>query len=75
MHARTANRDQRVNVFDMLIARNHATHFLNALKLISVPDGKGGWIREFDAAESQDRSPRKQRAERAVDLLLAGEGV
>ena len=36
------NRDRRVNVFDMLIARNNTTHFLNALKLITVPAGKGG---------------------------------
>ncbi|KKL81390.1 hypothetical protein LCGC14_1995200, partial [marine sediment metagenome] len=31
------NRDQRVNVTDMLIARDNQTHFLDALKLITVP--------------------------------------
>ena len=35
------NRDKLVNVFDMLAARNNATHFLNALELITVPAGKG----------------------------------
>jgi len=33
------NRDQRVNATDMLIVRNSQTHFLNALNLITVPDG------------------------------------
>jgi len=35
------NRDERVNATDMLIARSNQTHFLDALKLISVPTGKG----------------------------------
>ena len=34
------DRDARVNAIDMLIARNNQTHFLNALKLITVPGGK-----------------------------------
>ncbi|MBN2475076.1 MAG: hypothetical protein JXB62_10740 [Pirellulales bacterium] len=34
------NRDGRVNATDMLLARNNQTHFLNALKLITAPDGK-----------------------------------
>ncbi len=34
------NRDARVNISDMLIARSHQTHFLNALRLIAVPGGK-----------------------------------
>lgn len=33
------NRDARVNATDMLIARNHPTHFLNALQLITVAKG------------------------------------
>ncbi len=32
------NRDARVDAADMLIARNNPTHFLNALRLISVSD-------------------------------------
>jgi len=34
------NRDKRVNATDMLIARENQTHFLNALRLISVPQFK-----------------------------------
>jgi len=34
------NRDSRVNATDMLITRNHQTHSLNALKLITAPEGK-----------------------------------
>jgi len=44
------NRDQRVNATDMLIARNNQTHFLNALKLITVPDGKTAVRLDVDAA-------------------------
>jgi len=33
------NRDRRVNATDMLIAQNHQMHSLNALKLITAPDG------------------------------------
>ena len=38
------DRDERVDVFDMLIARNHSTHFLNALQLITVPESGGGGV-------------------------------
>ena len=34
------DRNRRVDIFDMLIARNNQTQFHNALKLITVPDGK-----------------------------------
>ncbi len=34
------NRDARVDVTDMLIARHNQAHFLNALRLISVPATK-----------------------------------
>ena len=50
------NRDQRVNVFDMLIARNSTTHFLNALKLITVPAGKG----EIAADDLKSTAPAVQ---------------
>ncbi len=56
------DRDARVNAGDMLIARSHATHFLNALQLITAParkqeageDGaRGGSVAAYDAALEQ----------------------
>ena len=35
------NRDGKVNATDMLLARNNPTSFIDALKLITVPDGEG----------------------------------
>jgi len=48
------NRDQRVNATDMLIARNNQTHSLNALKLITVPDGKAAVRSDVDAAFAEE---------------------
>ena len=46
----------------MLVARNNQTHFLNALKLITVPGGKAAeaafeqleWLQDFDASSEED---------------------
>jgi len=48
------NRDARVNATDMLIARNNQTHSLNALRLITVPDGKTAVRLDVDAAFAEE---------------------
>ncbi len=71
----------------MLIARNNTTHFLNALKLITVPPGKGievaatkqEHVLAHGAAVGQmtwitqfQKSSDEDSADKAVEIWLAG---
>ncbi len=61
----------------MLSVRNHTTHFLNALKLITVPDAippepqaaslSLDWLNEWDLAIEDDEG---QTSDAAVDALM-----
>jgi len=66
------NRDQRVNAADMLLARNNQTHFLDGLKLITVPglkSAKGGWDVSSPAEEGFVPPADVQRL---LELAFAG---
>ena len=52
------DRNARVGAVDMLIARNHTTHFQNALQLITPPAGKGNAAVDAAVVESAAKRPR-----------------